>query len=206
MEEPCPPGTSASKAQLTPDEAEYVYRHDVRERVVERAEVSVLYHRARERFYDVLDRTTKVITLVAGSAAAFRILRDQGGLGAALVTTIASALSLAFTYAERSRRHATLAQQFARLLADIAERGPRDFDERDLCSWDAAIRKVEVDEPAPLPVVQAVAQYDYYRTVGKLTHRVPFWRRMVGQVIPIQPFAPGHEPPDASPNAQRGAE
>lgn len=166
------------------------YLWDRRGDLVHRAEISLRYHRYRERFFDRIDKSVKTLTILAGSAAALTIFGSSMACLAFTVVTI-NAVALACSIAERSRAHSALAQRFANLLVNIASKGERDFNETDLTTLEVDIRKVEVDEPAALPVVVCQAQNDYERSIGHESHIRPIssWRAHVGQFIPISPSA-----------------
>jgi|GEM_PF-5437394 len=159
-----------------------------------RAEVSVRYHRSRERFFDWSDRAAKVASILVGSGAALKLAGDERLVLAGFVVAAINAASLAIGLSERARRHAGLAQRFAEVLADITERGVDAAATQQLRDWDAAMRRIEADEPAPMPTVQAVAQRDYERTLGAKWEPISPLRVALGHVLPIQPYPRGIYP------------
>ena len=93
------------------DEELYNELHYTKERI----EISILYHRKRERFFALCDRVAKACALVSGTAAfqALRSSTDHDGNTWALVIVLAftlpSLLSLCFGWGDMARKHASLA-------------------------------------------------------------------------------------------------
>jgi len=135
------------------------YRWERRHALLYRVELSVLYHRKRERLFDTVDRTAKVLALVAASAALTRLTGDgRGYMGAAALVAATSAVSLVFSLSERARRHAELAKSFAELGADLTGKGELRFTDDDLDRMDAKIRLLEAAEPATLGALVQLCQ------------------------------------------------
>lgn len=166
----------------------------LRAAVLCRAEVSVRYHRSRERFFDWTDRLVKVASILAGSAAALKLAGDDRLVVIGFAVAAINASSLAIGLSERARRHASLAQRFADVISNMAAAGVETASMAELRQWDAAMRKIEADEPAPMPTVQAVAQRDYERTLGAKWKPISPLRIAIGHVLPIQPYWRGIDP------------
>jgi len=115
------------------DEARYLWGR--RDAVLQRAQISVLYHRKRERAFDLADRFAKAVAIIGGSAA-FAGMEVPGLVKTmAALIAVTSTLSLVFGFSERSRKHSDLAQGFCLLEAAIVQKGERDFTESDVDHW-----------------------------------------------------------------------
>lgn len=160
-------------------------RHDA----LYRAELSSLYHRSRERFFDGCDRAAKAVAVIGGSAA----FANLGGADvvriAAGLVAVTSTLALVFSLGDRARRHADLAAKFTQLEADIVAKGETAFTEEDVTRWCAQVRQLETGEPATLWVLTtlcqnrlAIAQSHPDRVV-----RLPWHQRMLAHVMDFAP-------------------
>jgi NaMN:DMB phosphoribosyltransferase len=103
------------------DEARYQWGR--RDAVLQRAQISALYHRKRERAFDLADRLSKAVAVIGASAAFAAIGEPVFVKGMAAMIAITSALSLVFGFSERGRRHSDLAHRFCLLEADITQKG-----------------------------------------------------------------------------------
>lgn len=123
-----------------------------------RAELSALYHQKRERFFELLDKLGKAVAVFGGSAALWKI-SDPGLVSqiAALITA-SSALSLVFSFSERSKRHAELARSFREIASDIM--GTSDFAIRDskASEWMGKVCALEAKEPPALSALVVLCQ------------------------------------------------
>jgi hypothetical protein len=135
-----------------PHDALWAQRHDA----LYRAELSSLYHRSRERFFDGCDKAAKAVAIIGGSAA-FATLGVSVQIAAAAIT-ITSTLALVYGLTERARRHADLAAQFGRLEAEIVARGEHAFTAEDVTRWAAQVRQLETGEPATLWALTTLCQ------------------------------------------------
>ena len=109
------------------------YLWDRRHRLLYEIDLSTLYHRKRERWFDTWDRLSKAIALIAGTAAFSRAIGESWVTSAvAALVAVTSSLSLVLAFSEKARRHAEFARSFCELGAELAKKGERDFEETDL--------------------------------------------------------------------------
>ena len=168
--------------QPSSDESDYLWKS--RSDLMHRLEVSVRYHRKRESYFDMLDRWTKAIAIVGGSAA----LADIGGRetvrwAAAIIATTSTA-ALVFGFSEKARLHNDLAAQFGVLESSIARRGERGFLENDLNTWNSELRMIETREPPILSTLARICEEENYRARGhSTTDKVPAYRRWFAQLF-----------------------
>ena len=153
----------------TDDEgADYLWKR--RDVLFHRAQLSSLYHRSRERFFDVADRTSKFATLLSGSAALASITDDGVRVWLLVAVAITSALSLAFAFAERARRHADLATKWTLLEADMERAGEREFTDEMLNDWSARRAEIEATEPPHSRALVKMIQNRIATASGKARH------------------------------------
>jgi hypothetical protein len=108
---------SGESDELSPEFKDWLW--DRRCYNVYRAELSTVYHRKRERFFALLDRCSKTLSLVAGTAAFSTYLASPEAKSfAGLVVAFATLPGLAFGWSDKARLHADLAQN-VRLLAEV---------------------------------------------------------------------------------------
>lgn len=156
------PATSATAEEVT----EYLWtkRHDA----LYRAELSTLYHRRRERFFDTSDKIAKAVAVLGGAASLSTLIGADSIKWAAAMITVTSTISLVFGLSERARRHAELASSFKRLESKILSSGERDFTEADVNCWLSEVRSLEATEPAALSALVTDCQNRMARAVGQI--------------------------------------
>ena len=172
------------------------YLWDRRHRLLYEINLSTLYHRKRERWFDAWDRLGKAIALIAGTAAFSRAIGESWvtTVVAALVA-ITSSLSLVFAFSEKARRHAEFARSFCEIGAELAKKGERDFEEEDLSECDAKIQSLEAQEPASLGALVRLCQNEIAIAQGHPQRVTPigFFQRFFAHVwdfkSPARPFA-----------------
>lgn len=156
-------------------------RHDV----LFQANVSALYHQKRERFFELLDKFSKAATLIGGSAALWKIADRDVVERLAVVITGASALSLVFSFSDRSKRHAELAAGFRLIAAEIVGKGERNFLESDLDGWKEKIYKLCAKEPPALAALVLLCQNELALAAEQpdRVHPMPLWVRWLAHFL-----------------------
>ncbi len=139
-------------------EKELDHAWNKRESALYQAELSALYHQKRERFFELLDKLGKAASVFGGSAALWKISNPDLVAQIAAFITVSSALSLVFSFSERSKRHAELARSFREVIADIM--GTSDFDIRDskASEWMGKVCALEAKEPPSLSALVVMCQ------------------------------------------------
>ena len=176
------------------------YLWDRRHRLLYEIELSTLYHRKRERWFDAWDRLGKAIALIASSAAFAKIVGDAVGdswiaRSVAGLVAVTSALSLVFAFSEKARRHGEFAKSFCEIGAELAKKGERDFDEEDLSQCDSKIRLLEAQEPASLGALVRLCQNELAIAQGQpqSVTKISVLQRLFAHVwdfkSPMRPFA-----------------
>lgn len=170
---------------MSQDDADYLWGK--RHAVMYRVELSALYHQKRERFFDLMDRLAKVVSMVGGSAALYKIADERALAVIAAAITIAAALSLVMGFSEKARRHAELARNFKQIQADMLRRGERDFTETDVSDWAARIAVLEASEPPALGVLVRICHNEIARAQGAngADRKVGWWRWPLAHLIDV---------------------
>jgi len=152
---------------------------DEREDALYDAELSALYHQKRERFFELLDKLSKAASLIGGSAALWKIADPEVVQGIAMFIAVTSALSLVFSFSDRSRRHAELVSAFRLIIAEIAAKGKRHATEEDINSWHGKIRTLEAKEPPALAALVTLCQNELALAAEQPhnVHPQPVWVR-----------------------------
>lgn len=159
-----------------------------RHSILYRIELSVLYHRKRERFFDFVDKADKSISVIGGSAAFASLGGPEAIKVFAALVAVSATLSLVFGFGEKARRHADHAARFRELESDVISKGERDFTEADLNTWEAKTRSLEITEPAALSTLVVLCQNELAISQGQPQQVVnlPLYKRVLAQVWDFQ--------------------
>lgn len=143
-----------------------------------RIELSTLYHQKRERFFELLDKLTKGIAVLGGSAALARLGGPDGLVWIAALVTFSSTASLVGGFADRARRHSDLANRFCILGSAILAKGRANLTDEIVCDFEARARELEASEPAALSILVRICQAELNASRGsKFT--MPPWRQRI---------------------------
>lgn len=123
-----------------------------------KAELSALYHQKRERFFELADKLGKAASLFGGSAALWKIGNEGVVATMAAAVTASSALSLVFSFSERSKRHAELSQGFRGIIGEILSKSEFDVNPVDASSWMSKVCALEAKEPPSLSALTVMCQ------------------------------------------------
>jgi hypothetical protein len=165
--------------------SDHDYLWNKRWTLLDRLELSICYHRERERFLSACARWITAIAIIGGSAAfagvAGHDLLQWGGL----VVAASSTLSLVFGLPERARLHGELASRFGALRAQMAACGERDFTEQDIAAWESELHRIEMDEPPQLAALVRLCQNRLKHASGQddMVVPMPWWQRLTAQLL-----------------------
>lgn len=186
--------TAVAAPALTAKEWKHVWER--RNEILYRIELSVCYHRKRERYFDFLDKGAKAVAVIGGSAAFANLggKHDWLQLSAAAVT-ITSTLSLVMAFSEKARRHAELASRFSMLASSVVAKGDRNFVESDLNDWASRTREIEAAEPPTLGTLIQICEYELHTARGQYYKLPSIWKRAFAHLVDSQkrPPEPGAE-------------
>lgn len=108
------PTDTAQEVTPMQDEASEILNR--RHELVYSSKLGFLYHRKRERFFDLCDKVTKSVTVLLGASLLGSFVKDLVPLVGAIVSAI-GLLALVFGYTDRKQRHKELADAYAELMA-----------------------------------------------------------------------------------------
>ena len=138
--------------------SDYERLWDRRYQAIYTTRLSYLYHKKRERFFDLCDKMTKCATVLLG---AFLLKEQLLGEFLQYVGAAVSALglmSLVFSYGDKKQKHKELAEEFGTILSKIELKGEHDFNEQDVNFWQSEIQKLNVKEPPALGTLVVLCQ------------------------------------------------
>jgi hypothetical protein len=138
-----------------------------------RVELNVRYHRKRERFFALCDRWSKAFSLIAGTAAFSSLVPSPKGKSiAGLIVALSAMPALVFSWSDKARLHADLAQKFLALEAEIVKVGKRNFTEDQINEWHSKILTIEASEPPGLSVLEAICHNSIMDSLGEPERKI----------------------------------
>ncbi len=165
---------------------------------------NALYHTARRRTLERLNRGFNFAVVVLGAAA---VGDSLGRIGIeshwlALAIAVIAALQLVFDFGRQARDHQALQRDYYSLLADI-EATP-EADTIQCAAWYGRMISITADEPPVLRAIDAKAYNDAIDATGDFDRAerliIPPLHRVFGWFIPFE----GHEYRKVSECAGRG--
>lgn len=176
---PTTKGTNKT-TEKTMNDDEHNYLWNRHHKIKHRLELSVLYHRERERFLSLATKWITAIAIIGGSAAFAGVADHTWMKYTGLLVAASATLSLVFGLPDAARLHGELAMRYSLLLADMAARGERDFTEKDLNRWEAEIHHIETEEPPSLPMLVRLCQNRLKIAAGQpdMTTPISPWQRL----------------------------
>lgn len=151
--------------------------------VLERAWVQVRYHRRRQRFFDLVDKITKAVTVALGASLFGGQLAKHFPDAApwlAAAITLTGLLALIFGYGDRKQLHKELGEQAAKLAADIEAVPAYRLTYDITAGWAADFARFAARCPPALKTLTLMCEREQ-ATAGGHPHHVtpqPWWRRM----------------------------
>jgi hypothetical protein len=170
-----------AEVELTEEVKQHLWKR--RTDILYRIELSVCYHRKRERFFDSLDKFAKAIAVIGGSAAFANLGGDDWLPWIAATVTITSTLSLVIGFAEKSRRHSELANRFGMLASSVVAKGDRGYVEDNLNEWEARTREIEASEPPTLGTLVQICEAELYTARGQPYELPSLGKRLLGHFV-----------------------
>jgi len=137
-------------------------RHDLRYQ----ARLSVLYHRKRERFFDLCDKAVKAVAVIAASSALTPLVTGAYFPAVQLLIVVTTTAALVFGWSDRARRHSDFAMSYAQIERAMVAAGVSDFSTDDLKRWAAELYEVQAGEPAALHGLVQVCQDELDMAAG----------------------------------------
>jgi len=129
------------------------------------AKLGFFYQRRRERFFDLLDKYTKALTVLLGASLLAEYVQANVPVIGALVSAI-GLMSLVFGYSDRKQVHKSLAEEYAVLLTKIEGVGAS-YVESDLNLWQAELQRLNAKEPPTLGTLVVLCQNEIAVAMGQ---------------------------------------
>lgn len=130
-----------------------------RHALVYQVRLTILYHLARERFLDQMDKLITIVTAVSATYAVGSLIGTEGAFAktAAAVTAVLSLVPLVINPAAAAKRHGEIAGEFRKLRAEFERAG--EHWSAEVCDQMAArVVELEIKEPAGLCALIAHCQ------------------------------------------------
>jgi hypothetical protein len=135
------------------------------------AKLGFVYQRKRERFFDLVDKITKSLTVLLGASLLAAIIKDIAPIIGALVSAI-GLLSLVFAYTDKKQRHKELADAYAELLAEM-DMAAQTCTLSQVAKWKAELQKLNAKEPPTLGTLVVLCQNEIAVAEGHPESVVP---------------------------------
>ncbi|MCA8880357.1 MAG: hypothetical protein KDA73_10485 [Rhodobacteraceae bacterium] len=150
---------------------------------------NALYHTARRRWFERLNRFFNFLVVVLGATAVgdFLAAASYGQAYLGLAVAIIGSLQLVFDFGGNARVHQTLQREYYYLLADIEAKIDPSDDE--LANWQGRMVRITADEPPMLKALDAKAYNDALDALETFDQGerlvVPFWHWVFGWLFPF---------------------
>lgn len=163
---------------------------ETRAYITNRTQLSVLYHRKRERFYALLDRWAKAGSLIAGTAAFSSLLPSADAKSVAgFMVAIVTLPGLVFAWNDKARSHAEFAQKFALIEAEVVADGWGNLTSAKFDLWLSRIIAIEATEPLIMfnLLMMCSNQIKMNKYEPRKLVTLPWWRRWTAHWIDLTP-------------------
>ncbi len=147
---------------------------DLNERLHEvkyNAKLGFLYHRKRERFFDLTDKITKALTVLLGASLLAAFVKEFVPIVGAFVSAI-GLLALVFGYTDKKQKHKELADAHADLQSKIETAGD-EYNAKMLSEWRSELQKLNAKEPPSLGTLVVLCQNEIAIAEGHPSSVVP---------------------------------
>lgn len=142
--------------------------------------VQVRYHRRRQRFFDLVDKLTKALTVVLGASLMGRYVAEAIPIMATAITSI-GLLALIFGYGDRKQQHKELSEQAAMLVSAIEQVPVGELTPAKVAAWGADYARLDAKSPPALKTLSLICESEQAVADGHPNHvAVPgFFRRLL---------------------------
>ncbi len=143
--------------------------------VLNQAWVQLRYNRARQRFFDVVDKLTKAATVMLGVTLFGEDVREHLPWVASGISAL-GLLALIFTYSDRKQLHKELAEAAAKLIGDIEQVTAGALTPALAASWRSDYARLCAKSPPPLKTLTLICEREQAIVEGHHDH------------VPLQPW------------------
>ncbi len=146
---------------------------------------SIRYHQRRRGFYDRLDKTSNMLSLIFGSAAIFGVLQEKYKVVAIVasgVVTVVSSINLVVGSAQRGRDHTDFMRKYVELEKSMLAGAT----EERLLKIKEARLSIEGEEPPVMRVLDMICHRELMRAMGYSRQELPkigWFQSFVSQVF-----------------------
>lgn len=152
---------------------------DRRAGVLHKLLVTHLYHRRRQRFFDLLDKGTKAATVLLGASLLGESLKQHLPLVAAAISGL-GLLALVFGYGDRKQTHKELAESAMQLIAKVEDSALVHLTDSLAGQWEADLSRLNAKEPPTLKTLVVLCERDAATAANHPTHvPLPPWHKRV---------------------------
>lgn len=147
-----------------------------------KAWVQVRYHRRRQRFFDMVDKSTKATTLLLGASLFGKHLDTLNWVATGI--SALGLMALVFGYGDRKQVHKELAEQAAGIAASIEEVPVGKLSPDTIAQWAGQYARFCSKAPPPLKTLTVLCEHEQSCMDGHPNHVVRpwLWRRLISQV------------------------
>ena len=142
--------------------------------------VSYSYHRKRQRFFDLLDKSTRAAMVLLGASLLGEPLKQHLPLVAGAISGL-GLLSLVIGYGERKQCHKELAEAFMQVRSAVDLVDFDDVTAARLTGWEADLSRLNGREPPTLNALVTICQNEQSAAMGRLdhVHPLPWHQRLL---------------------------
>jgi hypothetical protein len=146
--------------------------------------VQLRYHRRRQRFWDLTDKTTKSLTVLLGASLLGQALQVWLPLVASAISVL-GLLALIFGYGDRKQLHKELAEQAAGLIGAIEQVPAGELSSARTASWGADYARLCAKAPPPLKTLTLICEREQAAADGHPEHvaRQPWLFRLLAHIV-----------------------
>ena len=147
--------------------------------VLHRAYVSYRYHRKRQRFFDLLDKGTKSLTVALGASLIGDTLKRFAPLAASAISLL-GLLALVFGYGDRKQAHKELAEMAMQVISTVEKTPGAKLNAACVGEWSAEMARMNAKEPPTLKTLVIICEREQATATGHPDHvPLPKWRKRV---------------------------
>jgi hypothetical protein len=148
------------------------------------AYVSYRYHRHRQRFFDLLDKGTKSLTVVLGATLIGDTLKQYAPLAASAIAAL-GLLALVFGYGDRKQMHKELAEVFMNLIGTIEATPASALADSVIGAWNAEYARLNAKEPPTLRTLVIICEHEQALAAGHPDNvpLPPRYRRLIADFV-----------------------
>ena len=125
--------------------------------VLHKAWVQLRYQRRRQRFFDLVDKITKSLTVMLGASMLGSELKQYLPLVASAISVL-GLLALVFGYGDRKQLHKELAEQAATLIAAIEKVPAGKLSYAQTAEWNSDYARLCAKAPPPLKTLTILCE------------------------------------------------